>query len=391
LGSRVRACTKSLPTRHHDLVPKPGGGEVTSVGARADEGASSRESDRASPPVSDPLPVSTGPARPARMSAGVTGDPLLLLRPCYPAPDDPDIQRLLELLSAAIGTAAVELELRSEGAAEVLCFRKGRAATEAIELELDAPGLDAATLRLAPGSQVNPALRELATFALEKVLLALRMRRRAVLLREVLDSTTNAVLLFDLSGDIVYANPPGDRLLSRQTEDGLVVRRPPIPLLNLLCYLIERIVASGPNCPSWLGTMALSDGSVLVCELMQVQARDGAASGVLAILQTVTALPDRCRGALAASYNFSPREEDVVRLLQEGLTTSELGERLRISPHTVRDHLRHLYRKTGTSSRRELLSLLQSATLAPPIAAASRGDHGAPRCARIGSPRRRKR
>ncbi len=65
-----------------------------------------------------------------------------------------------------------------------------------------------------------------------------------------------------------------------------------------------------------------------------------------------------------------------MRLLQEGLTAGDMAERLRISPHTVRDHLRHLYRKTGTSSRRALLGLLQSATLAPPVFPGAKDRHG---------------
>jgi DNA-binding CsgD family transcriptional regulator len=87
----------------------------------------------------------------------------------------------------------------------------------------------------------------------------------------------------------------------------------------------------------------------------------------MAILQTVDALPNRYLDAFTASYKLSPREEDVMRLLQEGLTAACIADRLGISLHTVRDHLKHLYRKTATGSRSELLNLLASTTLAPPV------------------------
>ena len=40
------------------------------------------------------------------------------------------------------------------------------------------------------------------------------------------------------------------------------------------------------------------------------------------------------------------------------LTTVAMAEELGISPHTIRDHLKHLYRKTGTKGRNELFGLI---------------------------------
>ena len=43
----------------------------------------------------------------------------------------------------------------------------------------------------------------------------------------------------------------------------------------------------------------------------------------------------------------------------------DMADRLAISEHTVRDHLKRLYRKTGTRSRSELLSILSTARMEP--------------------------
>jgi DNA-binding NarL/FixJ family response regulator len=48
-------------------------------------------------------------------------------------------------------------------------------------------------------------------------------------------------------------------------------------------------------------------------------------------------------------------ENDVVRLVFEGLGNKEIGARLFILPGTVQTHLTHVYAKLGISSRIQLL------------------------------------
>mgnify|MGYP002627240243 CR=1 FL=1 len=57
---------------------------------------------------------------------------------------------------------------------------------------------------------------------------------------------------------------------------------------------------------------------------------------------------------LARSTEFTEREMDVLRLLAEGLTDKEIGQKLHMSLSTVRYHVNNLIAKTGYSSRTEL-------------------------------------
>ena len=57
---------------------------------------------------------------------------------------------------------------------------------------------------------------------------------------------------------------------------------------------------------------------------------------------------------LAKNTELTEREMDVLRLLAEGLTDREIGERLALALPTVRYHVRNLIGKTGYSSRTEL-------------------------------------
>lgn len=58
---------------------------------------------------------------------------------------------------------------------------------------------------------------------------------------------------------------------------------------------------------------------------------------------------------------LSAREVEVLLLLDERLGTDEIAERLFISEHTVRSHVKSLLRKLGVSSRREALQRLETA------------------------------
>jgi DNA-binding NarL/FixJ family response regulator len=92
------------------------------------------------------------------------------------------------------------------------------------------------------------------------------------------------------------------------------------------------------------GEAALS-GTVARRLLEQVRENGGRSNGV----------PDEIASALSA------RELEVLLLLDEHLATDEIAQRLFISEHTVRSHVKSLLRKLGVSSRREALEALSAA------------------------------
>jgi DNA-binding NarL/FixJ family response regulator len=57
----------------------------------------------------------------------------------------------------------------------------------------------------------------------------------------------------------------------------------------------------------------------------------------------------------AAYSNLTPREQEVMRLLAEGLSRKEIGERLFISPKTVENHRTNIMKKLDLHSTIELI------------------------------------
>ena len=56
------------------------------------------------------------------------------------------------------------------------------------------------------------------------------------------------------------------------------------------------------------------------------------------------------------AYGLTQRELDVTRAIARGLGTAEMAKHLFISQHTVRDHVKSVFEKTGVSSRGELVA-----------------------------------
>ncbi|MFI9009029.1 LuxR C-terminal-related transcriptional regulator [Actinosynnema sp. NPDC053489] len=64
-------------------------------------------------------------------------------------------------------------------------------------------------------------------------------------------------------------------------------------------------------------------------------------------------------GLLSAAYGLTAREREVCREVIAGRSTSDIAARLRISAHTVQDHLKSVFGKVDVRSRGELVARLR--------------------------------
>ena len=68
-------------------------------------------------------------------------------------------------------------------------------------------------------------------------------------------------------------------------------------------------------------------------------------------VQTGLAEQIRFREENESRPRLSEREHEVLKLIAEGLSAPEIGERIHLSTATVKTHLQHLYEKLGVSER----------------------------------------
>jgi DNA-binding CsgD family transcriptional regulator len=66
--------------------------------------------------------------------------------------------------------------------------------------------------------------------------------------------------------------------------------------------------------------------------------------------------PARRTALFAAACGLSPRETELVGHLATGADTREVARRMFLSEHTIQDHLKAIFTKTGSRSRRVLLA-----------------------------------
>ncbi|EOD64233.1 helix-turn-helix transcriptional regulator, partial [Amycolatopsis vancoresmycina] len=62
--------------------------------------------------------------------------------------------------------------------------------------------------------------------------------------------------------------------------------------------------------------------------------------------------------ALASWYEITGRERAVLGHLPDGIPAKQIARRLDVSVHTVNEHLKALYRKTGCTGREEIVAAL---------------------------------
>jgi DNA-binding CsgD family transcriptional regulator len=66
--------------------------------------------------------------------------------------------------------------------------------------------------------------------------------------------------------------------------------------------------------------------------------------------------PARISSLLMSVYELTEREKEVTRLVLHGSSTTEIADVLVISPHTVQQHFKSIFDKTGVRSRRDLVA-----------------------------------
>ena len=103
--------------------------------------------------------------------------------------------------------------------------------------------------------------------------------------------------------------------------------------------------------------MHITGGVWLTLQAARIAGPSGTSVPQAELAVTIELASPRDRAAIYTAANgFTEREAEILQRLLAGADTHELADGLHLAEHTVQDHLKSIFAKTGTHSRRQLLS-----------------------------------
>jgi PAS domain S-box-containing protein len=105
------------------------------------------------------------------------------------------------------------------------------------------------------------------------------------------------------------------------------------------------------------GVLVATSGTRLAVELSAVPLRNGErVVGVFGLIE------ERDDSPTAPPPHLTPRQVDVLRLLEQGRSTKQIAADLHLSTETVRNHIRRLFQALGVNSRLEAVAAARGAS-----------------------------
>ena len=184
--------------------------------------------------------------------------------------------------------------------------------------------------------------------------------------RELSRSSQAGLLLLSSTLQVVYQNPEARLLLQEFAHR-------PMPSINLpaaiqsFCQEVMERLPTSPESTAWEGLrhscVIPSCSRPMLLRAFGVPAPSHDGDGQLLLLiepaQTTSHALAPHSPPTAPIY-LTPREQSVTRHLLEGLTNKEIANKLSLSEHTVKDHLKRLMKKTRVTTRTAVVSRLMS-------------------------------
>ena len=81
---------------------------------------------------------------------------------------------------------------------------------------------------------------------------------------------------------------------------------------------------------------------------------------VVGVFGLIEGRPDDMRGT--PPPHLTPRQVEVLRLLEQGRSTKQIAAELHLSTETVRNHIRRLFRALGVNTRLEAVAAARAAS-----------------------------
>jgi PAS domain S-box-containing protein len=107
-----------------------------------------------------------------------------------------------------------------------------------------------------------------------------------------------------------------------------------------------------------------ADGRPVQCEFSSVVLTDDGDRAVGVFGQLVRRVPRANANEVVADPRLTPRQTEVLVLLERGCSTEQIAAELHVRADSVRKHIRHILRALGAGSRLEAVATARRASIA---------------------------
>jgi DNA-binding CsgD family transcriptional regulator len=199
--------------------------------------------------------------------------------------------------------------------------------------------------------------------------------RRALLLNALAmprpSSDVPGVLILDAAGDISAMNATAGELISLFPDDCEPPAQPVPHIVLAVAAQARRAACGSDETPARSRARTLT-GQWVVLHGTRLGDMPGAPTAVIIEPARSAELAE----LIVLAYGFTPREREVTRLVVLGLSTTDIAQKLHLSPFTVQDYLKNIFDKVGVRTRRELVATVFRDHYWPRVLASEKASAG---------------
>ena len=174
---------------------------------------------------------------------------------------------------------------------------------------------------------------------------------------QALESVAVPSYVVDASGVVRWINPAAERLVGdvrgRQFTSIVAPEERPGARERFAQKMLGTSKASEAT-----GDLVSTAGTRVPVEVSSVPLMNG--ERVVGVFGLIEERPDD--SATAPPSHLTPRQVEVLRLLEQGRSTKQIAAELHLSNDTVRNHIRALFRALGVHSRLEAVAAARAAS-----------------------------
>jgi PAS domain S-box-containing protein len=166
-----------------------------------------------------------------------------------------------------------------------------------------------------------------------------------------LDSVGVPSYVLDTTGVVRWINPAAERLVGDVRGRHFTSVVAPEDSVRARELFTRKVLGTAPATDA-TGVLVSTDGARVAVEISAVPLLSG--ERVVGVFGLFDGQPEDRSGA--PHPHLTPRQVEVLRLLEQGRSTKQIADELHLSTETVRNHVRRLFRALGVNSRLEAVA-----------------------------------